>query len=80
MVGFTAIFGLVVNYKQYDIHYIAAAIMIITGIIFAPIGSYISQGLSDKLLMLSFSILMILISVWSLIKSESNVRIREISL
>ena len=44
--------------------------MIITGVIFAPIGSYISQGLSDKLLMLSFSILMILIGVWSLIKAK----------
>ena len=45
--------------------------MIITGVIFAPtIGNYISQGLSDKLLMLSFSILMILIGVWSLIKAK----------
>lgn len=68
VVGFTAIFGLIVNYKQRDIDYIAAVIMIITGVIFAPIGSYISQGLSDKLLMLSFSILMILIGVWSLVK------------
>ena len=44
--------------------------MIITVVIFAPIGSYISQGLSDKLLMLNFSILMILIGVWSLIKAK----------
>ncbi|APC91144.1 MULTISPECIES: sulfite exporter TauE/SafE family protein [Francisella] len=70
VVGFTAIFGLVVNYKQHDIHYIAAAVMFVTGVVFAPIGNYISQGLSDKLLMLSFSILMILIGVWSLIKAK----------
>ncbi|MBK2356930.1 sulfite exporter TauE/SafE family protein [Francisella hispaniensis] len=70
VVGFTAIFGLVVNYKQRDIDYIAAVIMIVTGVIFAPIGNYISQGLSDKLLMLSFSMLMILIGIWSLVKAK----------
>ncbi|MDE5007073.1 sulfite exporter TauE/SafE family protein, partial [Francisella tularensis subsp. holarctica] len=56
VVVFTAIFGLIVNYKQQDIHYIAAVVMIYTGVVFAPIGSYISQDMSDKLLMLSFSI------------------------
>jgi len=70
VVGFTAIFGLVVNYKQHDINYLAAAIMITTGVIFAPIGSYVSQGLSDKVLMVSFSILMITIGIWSLIKAK----------
>ncbi|WP_150466999.1 sulfite exporter TauE/SafE family protein [Francisella sp. SYW-9] len=70
VVGFTAIFGIAVNYKNQDIHYIAAVVMIITGIIFAPIGSYISQALSDNLLMLSFSILMIVIGIWSLIKAK----------
>lgn len=70
VVGFTAIFGLIVNYKQHDIHYIAAVVMIYTGVVFAPIGSYISQDLSDKLLMLSFSILMILIGAWSLLKAK----------
>lgn len=70
VVGFTAIFGLAVNYKNQDIHYVAATIMIITGIIFAPIGSYISQAISDKTLMISFSVLMIVIGVWSLIKAR----------
>lgn len=70
VVGFTAIFGIAVNYKNQDIHYIAAIVMIITGVIFAPIGSYISQALSDKLLMLSFSVLMIIIGIWSLIKAK----------
>lgn len=70
VVGFTAIFGLVVNYKNPNIHYLAAFVMIITGVIFAPIGSYISQILSDKVLMLSFSILMVIIGIWSLIKTK----------
>ncbi|API87246.1 sulfite exporter TauE/SafE family protein [Francisella uliginis] len=70
VVGFTAVFGIAVNYRNQDIHYIAAAVMIITGIIFAPVGSYISQALSDSLLMLSFSVLMIIIGIWSLVKAK----------
>ncbi|MGQ4006447.1 sulfite exporter TauE/SafE family protein [Francisellaceae bacterium CB300] len=68
VVGFTAIFGLAMNYKNQDIHYLAATVMIITGIVFAPIGSYISQSIADSTLMLSFSLMMIVIGVWSLIK------------
>ncbi|AIT10039.1 permease [Candidatus Francisella endociliophora] len=70
VVGFTAVFGLLVNFKKQDIHYLAAIVMIITGVIFAPVGSYISQALSDKILMLSFSILMVVIGIWSLIKAR----------
>ncbi|MDE4957701.1 sulfite exporter TauE/SafE family protein, partial [Francisella tularensis subsp. holarctica] len=50
--------------------YIAAVVMIYTGVVFATIGSYNSQDLSDKLLILSFSILMILIGAWSLLKAK----------
>jgi uncharacterized membrane protein YfcA len=70
VVGFTAIFGIAMNFKNQNINYIAAGVMIITGVIFAPIGSYISQSIADKTLMLSFSILMIIIGFWSLIKSR----------
>lgn len=63
VVGFTAVFGLAMNFKNQNIHYLAAIVMIITGIIFAPIGSYISQALPDKVLMLSFSILMVIIPI-----------------
>ncbi|MDE5041541.1 sulfite exporter TauE/SafE family protein, partial [Francisella tularensis subsp. holarctica] len=61
--------GLIVNYKQDDIHYIAAVVMSYTGGVLAPIGSYISQDLSEKLLMLRFSILMILRGAWCLLKA-----------
>lgn len=70
VVGFTAIFGLVINLKNHDLNYLAAFIMIVTGVMFAPVGSYLSQALTDQTLMLSFSVLMVVIGVWSLIKSK----------
>ncbi|KEI34632.1 putative permease [Francisella sp. W12-1067] len=70
VVGFTAIFGLVINFKNHDLNYLAAFIMIVTGVMFAPVGSYLSQALTDQTLMLSFSVLMVVIGVWSLIKSK----------
>ena len=70
VVGFTAIFGIVMNYKNQDINFFAAAVMIVTGVIFAPIGSYISQSIIDSTLMMSFSLMMIVIGIWSLIKSR----------
>jgi uncharacterized membrane protein YfcA len=41
IVGFTAFFGIAMNYKNCDINFIAASVMIVTGVIFAPIGTYI---------------------------------------
>lgn len=70
VVGFTAIFGIIINYKNQDINFVAAAIMILTGIIFAPLGGYLSQLIADATLMLSFAVLMIIIGVWSLIKAK----------
>ena len=70
VVGFTAIFGIAMNFKNQNINFIAAGVMIVAGVIFAPIGSYISQSIADKTLMLSFSILMIIIGLWSLAKSK----------
>ncbi|MFT4694839.1 MAG: putative membrane protein YfcA [Francisella sp.] len=70
VVGFTAIFGIAMNFKNQNINFVDASVMIVTGVIFAPIGSYISQSIADKTLMLSFSILMIVIGLWSLIKSR----------
>ena len=70
VVGFTAIFGIAINYKNLNINFIAAGMMIITGVIFAPIGSYISQSIADSTLMMSFSLMMIVIGIWSLIKSR----------
>lgn len=70
VVGFTAIFGIAMNYKNLDINFLAAAVMIVTGVIFAPIGTYVSQSIADETLMTSFSMLMVIIGVWSLIKSR----------
>ncbi|QIV96828.1 sulfite exporter TauE/SafE family protein [Allofrancisella inopinata] len=70
VVGFTAVFGLVINLKNHDLNYLAAFIMIVTGVMFAPVGSYLSQVLTDQTLMLSFSILMVVIGIWSLVKSK----------
>ena len=70
VVGFTAIFGIAMNYKNLNINFIAAGTMIVTGVIFAPIGSYISQSIADSTLMMSFSLMMIIIGLWSLIKSR----------
>ncbi|AXA33456.1 sulfite exporter TauE/SafE family protein [Francisella adeliensis] len=70
VVGFTAIFGIAMNYKNLDINFLAAAVMIVTGVVFAPIGTYVSQSIADETLMTSFSMLMVIIGVWSLIKSR----------
>jgi len=70
VVGFTAVFGIVMSYKNLNINFIAAGMMIVTGVIFAPIGSYISQSIADKTLMMSFSLMMIIIGLWSLVKSR----------
>lgn len=70
VVGFTAIFGIAMNYKNLDINFLAAAVMIVTGVIFAPVGTYVSQSIADETLMVSFSMLMIIIGIWSLIKSR----------
>ncbi len=70
VVGLTAIFGLVMNYKNLNINFLAAAVMIITGVICAPIGTYVSQSIADEKLMTNFSMLMVIIVVWSIIKSK----------
>ena len=63
VVGFTAIFGMAMNYKNRDINFIVASVMIVTGVIFAPIGTYVSESIANNNLMLSFSLMMVVIGI-----------------
>ena len=68
----SAIFGLLLKLKKSEIIYSAGIIFAITGIIFAPIGSYISTLLNAKILGICFACLMLVVGSLTWLKSRNN--------
>ena len=70
IVGVTALMGFCPKIKKGEVELSAGVTLAITGMVFAPIGSYVSHYLNDQVLLIAFSILMAFIGVWSLFKSK----------
>lgn len=70
VVSLTALVGFIPKLKTGEIELSAGIILAITGMIFAPIGSYISQSIPSHILLLSFACLMLFIGIWTLIKTK----------
>ena len=69
-VAVTALFGFIPKLKSGEVELSAGVTLAITGILFAPIGSYLSRFIDSHILLTSFSILMLAIAIWSFMKSK----------
>jgi len=70
VVGATALIGFGSTIKTGEIELSAGIVFAITGMLFAPIGSYAGTFINGDLLIIAFSILMVLIGIWSWSKTK----------
>lgn len=74
VVGLTAVIGFFPKIKSGEVELSAGVTLAIAGMLFAPVGSYISSYFKGHSLMLAFSGLMIFIGIWSLVKAKFFVK------
>lgn len=75
VVGSTAFFGAFLKARASEVVFRAAAVMVLTGLVFAPCGALVSQYLSGKVLMVGFALLLFTVGImmWrKAVKEESH--------
>ena len=73
--GLTALFGLLLKIRSSEVKYVAGLIMVVSGVIFAPIGSYVSTYVNPKTLGVVFSFLLLLVGslTWLKLKRSGEI-------
>jgi hypothetical protein len=69
VVGLTALTGFLPKIKNGELELFAGILLAISGVIFAPLGSFVGSYINGDILLILFSILMIMVGIWSWIKS-----------
>lgn len=72
VVGSTALIGALQRIKQNVIDYRASLIMIVTSVVFAPGGAFLSQMLPGNLIMAGFASLMIIVGISMWVKTKTT--------
>ena len=71
VVGLIALIGLLLKIKKSEVEWVAGILLALTGMIFAPIGSYISSFMNSNLLSIVFAVLMLIVGFVTWMKSKN---------
>lgn len=72
VVGLTSLTGAIQRIYRSEVDFRATVVMVITSLVFAPCGAYISQNLSSRTLMTAFAFLMFIVGIYMWFKSNRD--------